>query len=148
MSHPITFSAYDVCRLLNGTKTMTRREVTEHTKRWTLGERLWVREPWAYDGDLREGFERRRIRYLATHRATHPGLEFSHANTMPQSMSRLTLTVTTIREEHLQNMLASEYEAEGYDNAAQYRSWWDKTHRALWRDNPRVIVLRFTVTQR
>lgn len=148
MSAPITFSAYDVCRLLNGTKTMTRREITEHTKRWTVGERLWVREPWWYAGDMRDGFDRERVRYMATHRAVCPEAQWAHANTMSQPMSRLTLTVKTLREERLQSMLPSEAAAEGYDSLKHFRSWWDHAHYATWSENPRVIVLRFTVTQR
>jgi hypothetical protein len=137
---PIIFSAPMIRALLAGTKTQTRRllkpvwvedAISTFTgwmpervarERWVLkcngigatisvryaaGDRLWVREAYAKDDLIDTG-----ARYVATDaisdlRRKHPSIH------MPRWASRLTLTVTDVRVQRLQDISEKDALAEG-----------------------------------
>lgn len=133
------------------------------------GDRLWVKETWrtASAADWFKPTELNtdcRIDYLAT----PDGL--THGKTrvslfMRRWMSRLTLTVTDVRIERLQDCSEADAIAEGCDAAplvmrndylsppetfkAGYRKLWDQINGAgAWEANPWVVAISFDVEQR
>lgn len=140
----ILFSAPMVRRLLDDSKTQTRRVVTKKQALDWLepggftpdyvadpgnhlcpygvpGDRLWVRETWAvppgsttrgdvvYRAEVGDVSEERSVRRL-TGRALVPWLPSIH---MPRWASRITLEVTGVRVEHLQDITEADAIAEG-----------------------------------
>lgn len=139
---PILFSGPMVRAILEGRKTQTRRVVKdstfEATKQGRLmhegeaaawcpygqpGDRLWVRETWAHDGpdletararfeDALSGGETYGPYYRATESA--PGtLRWRPSIHMPRWASRITLEVTGVRVERLQEISEKDAQAEG-----------------------------------
>lgn len=124
----------------------------------TPGDRLWVRETWQTvttpaDRDTSKLF------YAADHGA-RPGFaeddwRWRPSIHMPRWASRITLEVTGVRVERLQDISADDARAEGVDglppqggsNEAQwrFRSLWDSINgkRASWASNPWVWVIEF-----
>lgn len=133
---PILFSAPMVRALLAGTKTQTRRVLKPQpgddgkfadlkscyrAHRIMRGDRLWVRETWAvgsiYDGmpprDINPGGKPGwcGIRYAATDERF--GIKDRVSIHMPRWASRLTLTVTDVRVQRLQDISEEDAIAEG-----------------------------------
>jgi hypothetical protein len=163
---PILFSGPMVRALLEGRKTQTRRIVKGHPHvlpplnigcpYGVPGDRLWVRETWHpsdsgpelyaadYDSKERAGVE-----------AWKPSIH------MPRRASRITLEVTDVRVERLQDITEDEARAEGCDGKScpvgNLRAWsasqcryqfawlWDEINgsRAAWSDNPYVWAITF-----
>ena len=185
---PIIFSAPMVRALLAGTKTQTRRLLKPPygTLEWLgnaqwrpictkifPGDRLWVRECWrtasAYD-DLspsQMGGEEP-IRYEADQAWQTWGWGRPHstgrhraARHMPRWASRLTLVVTDVRVQRLQEISEADAKAEGvggvcwedwrdYGGPSSYRlpfrSLWNNIHGPdAWDANPWVAAISFTV---
>lgn len=178
---PIIFSAPMVRALLAGTKTQTRRIAF---KGWTQAadgvtvpretlwqhvspsDRLWVREAWgllprncyalpktpAPDKD-----------FAAYYRADFDRCGRPAWRTpihMPRWASRLTLTVTDVRVQRLQEISEWDARAEGVSlpqNPQSYRTpcrlefanLWSRIHGdGAWEANPEVVALTFTAEQR
>src|ERR1041385_6724021 len=115
--HPILFSAPMVRAILAGTKTQTRRIATEKRRfRANPGERLWVRETFAYLTGAG-----RRIVYRATEpepeQLYYPGekvpMTWTPSIFMRRSESRITLEVTDVRSQRLQDISGYDAIAEG-----------------------------------
>lgn len=53
--HPILFSTLMVQAILDDLKTVTRREATTGNRyqKWSVGDLLWVRESWQWEGDTK-----------------------------------------------------------------------------------------------
>lgn len=148
--------------------------------RFRTGDRLWVREAWHAARSLNRTPPRdiprdADIEYAATARSyAEIGLKgkLRPAMFLPRWASRLTLTVTDVRVQRLQDISADDAEAEGIqiagpdvgvyrDNAArlpeaarrwdayrirQYRAIWETINGAgTWDLNPWVVVLTFEV---
>lgn len=188
---PILFSAPMVRALLYGSKTQTRRVVKpQHLKffdqsatdmlgAWSKrpmpygkpGDRLWVRETWAHDA---ESLEQCRAsledamgggRYGPYYRATESApdtLYWKPSIHMPRWASRITLEITGVRVERLQNISKADAIAEGLtSNSGLYASpgqMWQidprKAYSNLWESingpgswdaNPWVWVIEFKV---
>ncbi len=135
---PILFSAPMVRALLAGTKTQTRRIVKSRDLEWMDvhqglrepdnaercpygqpgGDRLYVREAWAaphaYDHlPPRLIPQDARIHYAATE--DRGGLLWRPSIHMPRWASRITLEVTGVRVERLQEISEADAKAEGAD---------------------------------
>lgn len=154
---PIIFSAPMVRALLDGCKTMTRRilkpqpeqardavgnllphgilhiegeprprittgrVITKQEIRWAIGDRLWVRETWA---QLASGSDFAADIHPAQIMGSGPWRSPIH---MPRWASRLTLIVTAIKIERLQDISDEDCIAEG---VAAWRSGWSKKEAA------------------
>lgn len=145
------------------------------------GDRLWVREAHykTDDGDYERAVcavDDDEVRdHLATIdrlKASHPQVDWGrHARLrpgihMPRWASRLTLTVTDVRVQRLQDISEEDAEAEGYPSPEQraksgvaeirdaypiaWYSWlWDSINGAgSWEANPWVAAYSFTVERR
>jgi hypothetical protein len=143
---PILFSAPMVRAILAGTKTQTRRVVKPAHKAWIempvthqlgewdkrplpygkTGDRLWVRETWqAVSGNDRVRHimthprpDRGWLEYAATPRADEPAYKWRPSIHMPRWASRITLEVTGVRVERLQDISEADALAEGISRLA------------------------------
>ena len=190
---PIIFSGPMVRALLAGTKTQTRRIlppdlqaafdragegiVRRHPKQqgigWDKVRRMWVREAWAHDGPdletVRARFEDALggAGYGPYYRATETApdtLSWRSPIHMPRWASRLTLTVTEVRIQRLQDISEEDARAEGaprllMDDDGGFYEHGDGQHRigfaglwshlhgpASWDANPWVAAISFTAT--
>lgn len=188
---PILFSAPMVRALLAGTKTQTRRVLkpqpgpsgvysdirsAKRALRIVKGDRLWVRETWAvgsiYDGipprDINPGGKPGwcGIRYAATDERF--GIKDRVSIHMPRWASRLTLTVTDVLVQRLQDIKGRDIIAEGvrcegcfdtgksacqdggcFGQRIEWQSLWDSINGAgAWAANPWVVAYSFTVEHR
>ena len=188
---PIIFSGPMVRALLDGSKTQTRRVVSQRhlpqidlsrfplIAHWSkpkpyghTGDRLWVRESWAPDppcdgtwgytewAGCREGRiagvpERFRHPQHCIYAATWKGapLRWTPSIHMPRWASRITLDVTGVRVERLQDISRGDAMAEGcpFPNMAQGddpRAWYAQLWNSIngpgsWDANPWVWVVEF-----
>ena len=129
---------------------------------YDVGDRLWVREAWRTN----KGFD-----YLAP--SGLPGMVAIHYEAdgsteafgrlrpgmfMPRWASRLTLTVTAVRVERLQDISEADAEAEGIHErpilphwperpfASVYRGLWNDLHGPrAWDANPWVAAISFSI---
>lgn len=132
--------------------------LTAYVAPYVVGDRLWVRETWApkaegvvYGADwLPAAFD--------SMKPWRPSIF------MPRAASRLTLTVTEVRAQRLQDITPADAIAEGIPPAANsltidcdtpnpvdgYRTLWDSLNakRAPWSSNPWVVAVTFTVEKR
>jgi len=185
--HPIIFSGESVRSILEGRKSMTRRVVTGNAlkmlttapadvvardmPKYALGNRLWVREsyclcdngtvhsykadypkPNAFWKDGQKDFGR------------NEDYSWKSSMFMPRKASRITLEVTDIRLEHVQDISEEDALAEGmygkYEGPnykygskregvlSQYRRLWDSLNAKRgypWKSNPRVWGVSFKV---
>ena len=186
---PILFSAAMIRALLDGRKTQTRRvlcaadpsddaeegyrdfplpyvafgapvyenpedgNVYRFRRTYAIGDRLWVREAHAFDGPM--------VRYCATDdvhelRKKRPSIH------MPRWASRLTLTVTDVRVQRVQEISEADALAEGicasdvqmYPELGtarhHFEDLWDSLNYARgygWDANPWVAAYTFTVAR-
>lgn len=188
---PILFSAPMVRALLAGTKTQTRRVVKgvqpwgsrNGRPEWAIvgteprcpygqpGDRLWVRETWqAVNGDDRARHivthprpNRGWIEYAATPRLDEPAYKWRPSIHMPRWASRITLEVTEVRAERLQDISEADALAEGvnvhpdhhgkprtsiYSPVQAYADLWDQINGAgSWDTNPWVWAVSFKVVK-
>ena len=142
---------------------------------YTVGQRLWVRETWnardvvydEYCGGYEAGYPlnpmprtRPEYRYVIDFKATD-GDEGPWRSPifMPHWASRITLEVTGVRAERLQDIDNCGAIAEGvppprmepcgaesHDSVQVYLEWWDKLNpKHPWASNPCVWVVEFAV---
>lgn len=191
---PILFSAPMVRALLADRKTQTRRALKPqphlisdgcsyslgedsngHSLRWSIGDRLWVREAWSPEHkwtgtkprDIPNGDD---IWYWADGNPdagdwTEPKLSIH----MPRWASRITLEVTAVRVQRLQDISAADARSEGIvvlpmQDPEDPSAWWEsepgkhqgrtpqQSYRKLWNDingagawaaNPWVVAVTF-----
>lgn len=126
------------------------------------GDRLWVREEWAHDASSIEQCRAAHedamggAGYGPYYRATECApetLSWLPANTMPRWASRITLEITAVRVERLQDISRGDCMAEGcpFQNMAQktdpkkwYATLWDSIYGdGAWSENPWVWVVEF-----
>ena len=160
---PILFSAPMVRAILAGTKTQTRRvckgqrELSnvhdfqiDRCPYGQLGDRLWVRETW-----LRHSVN---VPNDYLYRADHPDdgtIGPAHGGWkpsihMPRWASRITLEITDVRVERLQDISARDAWAEGItpspdvDPYHEYRDLWESINGpGSWDANPWVWAVSF-----
>jgi hypothetical protein len=177
----IIFSAPMVRALLEGRKTQTRRVIPDggrcldldddaedryHAGTWGEekyghpGERLWVRETWAPDPVYED---ERRVCYRAT-AADESCIRWKPSIFMPRWASRITLEVTEVRVQRLQDISEEDARAEGVAEGRipadgqddgrcvlhptrrrAFEVGWDSINgdRAPWASNPWVWAISF-----
>ncbi|TXH90322.1 MAG: hypothetical protein E6Q78_05105 [Rhodoferax sp.] len=170
--HPILFSAPMVRAILAGTKTQTRR-VVKPTPEWIgksgvlsfngrvglphaicpygqPGDRLWVREAWNGYGPFKDGMH---YYYRATDQ-NPDSTKWKPSIHMPRAASRITLEITGVRVERLQDISEADAKAEGYkefpgsvnqmDPVTWYQALWEQINGpGAWDANPWVWVVKF-----
>jgi hypothetical protein len=110
---------------------------------WKVGQRLWVRETWAYSPT---GFD-----YRADCELPPCGNEkWRPSIHMPRKASRLSLELTDVRAERLQEITESDATAEGFSGVTRdckvpyFARLWDEINgKGSWDDNDYVYVLTF-----
>jgi len=129
--------------------------------RYEVGDRLWVRESWWHDaegGDVANEYG-----YLADEFHPCHGDNCGHVRHrpsihMPRWASRLTLIVTEVRVQRLQDISEEDAKAEGVEpivdhgvgnrhlHAIAFEQLWNRLHGpGSWEANPWVAALTFTV---
>lgn len=166
---PITFDAHSIQSILNGQKTQFRRVInpspepvaggivlpifSSHCPYGYLMDTLWVRETW--------------LKYMGLpfYRADNDGslpdslkqfdFKWKSPVTMPKTASRITLEITGVRAERLQDITRTDIYAEGFtvptDHKSNYKEyllesfvgWWDRSQKHPWDSNPWVWVVNF-----
>jgi hypothetical protein len=157
---PILFSAEMVRAILEGKKTQTRRVVKYsrdvHCPYGEVGDRLWVRETWCMS-DM-EPFCGK-VAFKADNWTECPSEDgkWKPAIFMPRWASRITLEITEVRRERLQEMSSDDAIEEGaltlpYTShkmespLARFRRLWDAINSKngySWDDNPYVWAIGF-----
>lgn len=186
---PILFSSPMVKALLAGTKTQTRRLVKPQPgpelgetpgAAWNAGfvdvkcpygqegDRLWVREAWGFDSGVRGDFRPLGRNDLSgmdllTHTLYRAdggkAPRWRPSIHMPRWASRITLEVTSVRVERLQDITEEDAKAEGVDSVPvadvprngtlyhrdDFAQLWDIINgsKAPWSSNPWVWVVGF-----
>ena len=106
------------------------------------GDRLWVREAWAKSAS---GVEYRADFHDASWQQAGPWRPSIH---MPRAASRITLTVTDVRVERLQDISEADARAEGIDDCDSvcgFSELWDSLYGpGSWDANPWVAAIIFT----
>jgi len=175
---PIIFSTPMVQAILAGQKTQTRRVVKpqpdgDYVKQWIdlfeppykPGDRLWVKEAWSVWEHRPDDLP---IRYRADYRNDYKA-KWQSPMFMPRRYSRITLEITNVRCERLQEMTEADAVAEGLKVSAaghyynyhnkrphtdfgcpieSFESLWDSINAKRgygWETNPWVWVLEFRV---
>ncbi|WP_347558517.1 hypothetical protein [Robbsia sp. KACC 23696] len=168
--HPILFSRAMVRAILDGRKTQTRRVIKAASVAdastngarasccpYATGQRLWVRETWAQPVLLDPGPTFYRADYPACVPAHYENVPPAEAITwkpsihMPRALSRITLEVTDVRAEQLQQCTNGNAWAEGCPEEENwpldwYRALWDSLNADRghgWDANPWVWVVAF-----
>lgn len=176
---PILFSGSMVRAILEGRKTQTRRIIKPQpipysgagdSKRkghpwmpiggvfkqsWRCpygkpGDRLWVRETWAYEGT--DGSSVLPIQYRADRSDWLECSKWKPSIYMHRAASRIDLEITGIRAEQIQEITEDDAKAEGVEPyapddgryGAGYKSLWDSINGVgSWDVNPWVWVVEF-----
>lgn len=175
---PILFKAHEVVPTLDGRKTQTRRvfkfaetnqppsrpdlfnpkHVTQPPPFGTIGDRLWVRETWAPNmGDVLTGKAYYKAGAKVVVPRWHPSIH------MPRWASRITLEITGVRVERLNDISEEDAMAEGvfrrmegphmeystgpngtmhWNAKAAFRDLWQSIY-GNWDANPWVWVYEF-----
>lgn len=125
-----------------------------------IGSRLWVRETFsttltkAIPG-FGDGRDIRYTSFRANEGSTPiPGQTWKPSIFMPRDLSRITLEITAVRVERLQEITDADALAEGVDRTntsipgyakERFRRLWDQINgkRASWQSNPWVWVVEF-----
>jgi hypothetical protein len=167
-ARPIIFSGEMVLRLLDGTKTKTRRKVdpdkdlAQGCPYGATGDKLWVREIFS-----REAIDPSRIVYRADPgTASLPDPIWTSPIFMPKKASRISLEIVEVTRQRIQDISPAEAISEGIlvfgqsgrvsyrgslhlpersDPIAAFRDLWDSIAkpRFQWDLNPYVWALSF-----
>lgn len=134
--------------------------------RYAPGDRLWVRESWRTNGDGGRAdylspsrMQQHSVLYEATREAlvlSPDAGKLRPSIHMPRWASRLTLTVTDVRVQRLQEISLVDAVAEGLsaeplhtencEPRAAFRELWGSLHGPdAWDANPWVVALTFTI---
>lgn len=174
---PILFSGPMVRAILEKRKTQTRRVIKPQPEAWAHdmvgwelampncrplypdsfarsycpygqpGDRLWVRETWT----IPDPTDKRTVCYRSSNDPITTGEKWKPSIYMPRWASRITLEITGVRVERLQDISESDAKAEGcphYETPDGTCSYWFreylKKHGHMeWDANPWVWVVEF-----
>lgn len=165
---PILFNDAMVRAILAGTKTQTRRiakpkrsiePMTDECPYGLEGDRLWVREAWARDDEdgclmyrADVGSDVNADAWEHGRREGVPRYRWRPSIHMPRWASRITIEVTAVRVERLQEISPEDCSAEGIplhhvlvdSRRATYADLWESINGpGSWDANPWVWVIEF-----
>lgn len=113
-----------------------------------IGDRLWVREMWAYATDF--GNSTDHVFYKASYkngRIYDDVTMWKPSIFMPRRIARITLEITNVRVDKLVTLNYNDAIKEGFESIEQFKCLWDKINskkeNCLWQDNPYVWILEF-----
>ena len=142
---PVMFSAPMVRAIIKNKKTMTRR-TSDRWGKLRPGDLLWVKESFCGIGQ--------HWHYAATSFLT---AKWKAPLYMPRAASRITLEVTGLRAERLQDISNDDAIAEGVSTSEDLPAWvffkdlWQSINGSAkgktWYDNPWVWVISFRVVE-
>ena len=128
---------------------------------FAVGDRLWVKETWragtSWDDNKPSMIAAHvPVDYVASPRSGGPDGKARPSIFMPRWASRLTLTVTDVRVQRLQEISEEDAIAEGvetHDGAdgpvAEYEALWESINGAgSWEANPWVVAVSFSCERR
>jgi len=157
-TRPILFSGPMVRAILSGAKTQTRRVITPQPDarlRWGFagwedvhgrplpcrygapGDLLWMRETW------RQGPTATGAYYRATDDDGTPAVRWKPSIFMPRALSRITLKLTDVRVERVQDISEADAAAEGVERST-FAALWNAINAKRgysWERNPWVWAL-------
>lgn len=167
---PIPMTAESVRRILEGRKTQTRRvllDSTEHKgpystayiEQWKdsdgwkticpygrVGERLWVKEAVVTHASIPQV-----VGYVADGcKRTEQWEKLRNVRYMPRWASRITLEITEVRVQRVQDIITEDAISEGCMSYLDFCSLWDSINRKRgygWHVNPWVWVVSFKRVQ-
>ena len=158
---PIIFSGPMVQALFDETKTQTRRLATSPLRLCKPGDRLYVREAWAKTSvaPIVETIDNPWTVYRVADNRCDYGGPWKPSIHMKRVDSRITLVITDVKTEPLQNITEEDAKAEGAACVAEriggkqrhvvgFGRIWEALHQKpgqRWGDNPEVVALTFTV---
>lgn len=167
--HPLLFTGDMVKAIIAGRKTQTRR-IGKRYDSWQVGDTIWVRETWAYRYTQPIHRDSRDVVFRAADPDAPTVANWRPSIFMPRWASRITLTITGLRVERLQEISWREAKAEGIfvprcglraqrspkikaiKEAAylqRFQILWGsingKKPGRAWADNPTVKVIEFEV---
>jgi hypothetical protein len=103
---------------------------------WEIGDRLWVRE----------AFSTWPVIHYRVGSTIAVTMKWKSPTFMPRSFSRLTLRVTGVKVERLQDISEEDAKAEGCEAAGEFQIFWNSIYgQGAWEENPWVYVLTFKV---
>jgi hypothetical protein len=126
---------------------------------WRAGDRLWVREAWAYTTDYDGQFlmDGRKALYRADNETMITPRRWRPSIHMPRWASRITLEITAVRVERVQDITDADAIAEGAQcagvpasltNRGAFSKLWDRIHgEGAWARNDWVWVVEFQRTK-
>jgi hypothetical protein len=175
MRDSITFNDDMIRAILEGRKTQTRRLIKGHKLKMIQfdallnpeqhcpygkpGDRLWVKETYHTFFNVTS---------ICTYKADKPGLpmRWTPSIQMPKGLSRITLEITDVRVERVQEISSDDARAEGIDickNCLQrgpcpmpgvcaysfdaFKKLWQSIYPGSWESNDWVWVISFKVMQ-
>ena len=162
---PILFSTEMVRAILDRRKTQTRRILKEIKNEGCpygkIGDRLWVREPFC-DADPAYFDKKGNLVQYAYKADNYPigTFKWKPSIFMPKKASRITLEITNIRVERLNDISEQDAIAEGVEecddkyhddcqygsigNICSYKTLWESINgQGSWGQNPWVWVIEF-----
>lgn len=162
---PIVFSDAMVYALGTGKKTQTRRIITSQWFNVKMvheqGERdvyLWVREAWAKISiwPIVKTIDHPATVYRVLDSRCDYGGPWKPSIHMRRSDNRISLKITEVRKQRLQDISAEDAITEGIadtdDPIAAFAALWDRLHGhkegESWADNPEIYAFSFDVIKR
>ena len=116
---------------------------------YQVGDRLWVRETWKKKldryADVKGAFV-----YKANYDRTFEDAKWKPSIHMPRWASRITLEITEVRVERLNQISADDVTKEGVDNLVTFMLLWDRLNKKRgyeWKSNCWVWVITFKLCQ-
>lgn len=158
---PITLRETQLRMIADGDQTMLRRPVGM-LSRAAKGDRLWIREPFAFEprfdhlSPTAAASMGARTIFLteAAARAHNIGCT-RFARNLPRACHRWHLRVLDAFEQSLQDIDDADAREEGCADRRHFAAHWNRVHasdgrsitggRIRWADNPRVVAIRFTL---
>ena len=154
MRRPVKYGAllghpHDWCHMIGDEKAMLAHFVGDYTRFCPLGQigdRMWVRETFFHSPDFHTWYK------ADCKNTVHKWVPSIH---MPRRASRITLEITGIRVERVQDITNGDAMKEGLLDATQYndcyvcafKRLWDSIY-SNWDQNPWVWVVEFKVIEK
>lgn len=123
-----------------------------------IGDRLWVRETWKFndfetDPDYPAFCKDAKPKYIYAEDSKFYGGHYEEMKPwksplfMPKEASRITLEITNIDVQRVQDITPADARREGFVDVEAFRDGWDKIHKncpeRLWDESPWVWVIEF-----